>query len=113
LVVPEAVFNITIHYPSNMVSMWGSSKKRDGDTATTQPQGSGTGERSNPYGHEEPTERTRLLSDRREGYLDPDDPSVSSFDSSISLKNPPMHISALTDAPRLRSRRIISGVSGP
>ncbi|KAH0560090.1 hypothetical protein GP486_003396 [Trichoglossum hirsutum] len=64
-----------------MVSMWGI--KQNEDTATPQSQDSEPEVRGNPQrSHEppqEPTERTRLLSDRREAYLDPSDPSVSPY----------------------------------
>jgi hypothetical protein len=65
-----------------MVSIW-KSRNQNGGTVAPQSQDSEPEERGNPQSpHEhpqEPTERTRLLSDRREGYLDPSDPSVSSF----------------------------------
>lgn len=66
-----------------MVSLWGSKngeERSEGDEAET----SGDDSRQQPRhsGGREPDERTRLLPPRNDGYLDPDDPAVSSLPSS-------------------------------
>jgi pimeloyl-ACP methyl ester carboxylesterase len=66
-----------------MVSLWGSKngeERSEGDEAET----SGDDSRQQPRqsGGREPDERTRLLPPRHDGFLDPDDPAVSSLPSS-------------------------------
>lgn len=65
-----------------MVSLWGS---KDGDEQHTD--GGSTNEEDNnqqqPRQSREANERTRLLPPRNDGYLDPDDPAVSSHPRTI------------------------------
>ena len=64
-----------------MVSLWGSKGGRDDRDEREHEQQNGEGHersRSNER-HEDANERTRLISPPRGGYLDPDDPAVSSL----------------------------------
>ena len=62
-----------------MVSMWGSKngeERTEGDD--TEHDGGDSRQHVRHSGGSEPDERTRLLPPRNDGFLDPDDPAVSS-----------------------------------
>ena len=61
-----------------MVSLWGTKNDNKGRDEDDEQDGDNQSSRAPEHGHREPDERTRLIPPpNNDGYLDPDDPAVS------------------------------------